>query len=120
MARVTVERALDKCDSRFELAILMFYRAHAIANGSQTAVDADNKFAVMALRELENGKIDIDELKKTVIKKYALEQQVSIAHDAFIANDASIKFDENMEIERKNNETAGKNASLNVPSDYFA
>ena len=64
MARVTVERAINQCDSRFELAVLVSYRAHAIANGSQVAVDSANKFAVLALREIEEGKIDIEELKK--------------------------------------------------------
>ena len=120
MARVTVERALDKCDSRFELVVLMSYRAHAIANGSQTAVNADNKFAVMALREIESGQIDVDELKKTIIEKYLLESQVGNTNDSFIATDASVKFDEDVKNDKKDNEASGKNATLNVSSDYFA
>ena len=119
MARVTIERALDKCDSRFELVVLMSYRAHAIANGCQTAVNNDNKFAVMALRELESGKIDIDELRKTVIEKYAIESQANVAVDSFIAEDSSVKFDD-VAVNEKESETNGKNATLNVSEDFFA
>ena len=93
MARVTIERSLAKVNSRFELAVLTSYRAHAIACGSQTAVNANNKFAVLALREIENGKIDVDQLKATIVEKYALESQVNTAKNSFIINDYFIKDD---------------------------
>ena len=57
MARVTVERTLDKVDSRFELVVLTAYRAHAIYCGSQTLVNANDKYAILALREVESGKL---------------------------------------------------------------
>ena len=121
MARVTIERTYDKCDNRFKLVMLVAYRAHAIANGSQTAVNSDNKFAVIALREVEAGKIDIDELEKTVIEKYALENQVSVADNTFIIEDNSVKFDDaTSTTEDDKNNTVGKNVTLNVDKDYFA
>ena len=72
MARVTVERTLDKVDSRFELVVLTAYRAHAIYCGSQTLVNANDKYAILALREVESGKLDIEKLRDTVIRKYAI------------------------------------------------
>ena len=119
MARVTIENALHQCESRFELAVLAAYRAHAIANGSQTAVNSDNKFAVVALREIEAGKIDMEELKKIVIEKYALENQVGYAADAFIINDQSVKVDTTIEEDNKGHNNI-KNVNLNLDSDYFA
>ena len=73
MARVTIERTLDKVGSRFELVVLAAYRAHAIYCGSQTAVNRNDKYAVLALREMECGKVSVDELRDIVVKKYALE-----------------------------------------------
>ena len=59
MARVTIERINDKCDNIFELVVLASYRAHEIDCCQKSLADADNKFAVMALREIEQDKIDI-------------------------------------------------------------
>lgn len=122
MARVTVERILDKCESRFELAVLISYRAHAIACGSNTAVNTTNKFAVAALREIEQGKIDVEELKNTVIEKYALESKVNAAKNSFIINDYSVKEDNNnVEVELSNEDKQeNKKTSLNISKDYFA
>lgn len=134
MARVTIERALERCESRFELVVLLAYRAHAIAFGSETAVQADNKFAVMAIRELEAGKIDVDELRNTVIKKYAFESQVNSSANSFIINDYSMEMDEDDEevgvdiksiiaTSDENVTKAGrkkKDNDLNLPSNYFS
>ena len=121
MARVTIERSLEKCESRFELVVLTSYRAHAIANGSQTAVNTDNKFAVVALREIEAGKIDMDELKKTVLEKYALDSKINASTNAFIIDDHSVRLgdvNENDEDEKSNDKS--NHSSLNVDKDFFA
>ena len=120
MARVTVERSLEKCDSRFELVVLTSYRAHAIANGSQTAVESDNKFAVVALRELEADKIDIDELRNTVIEKYALDSQVNLSANSFITNDRSVRLGDVESNGEKESGGSLKNVGLNVDKDFFA
>ena len=134
MARVTIERALQHCESRFELVTLLSYRAHEIAFGSETAVQADNKFAVMAVRELEAGKIDIDELRDTVIKKYAMESKFNVAANSFVINDYSSDSDEepddvSNDVNTKSislNESAvkagrkKKDNDLNLPSNYFS
>ena len=120
MARVTIERLLDKVDSRFELVLLAAYRAHAIAYGSQ-------KYAVLALREMEAEKISIDELRDIVVKKYALENSAISTENSFVANDFSFEQymnnNENQNnIQINNNQLDGndKEIELKVASDFFA
>ena len=122
MARVTIERLLDKVESRFELVVLAAYRAHAIYCGSQTAVNRNDKYAVLALREIEEGKIKIDELKKIVLEKYAMETKFSTASHSFVENDISFTemSDDRNNIAEDNNNQLVKNVELNVSKDFFA
>ena len=123
MARVTIERTLDKVSSRFELVVLAAYRAHAIYCGSQTAVNRNDKYAVLALREIEEGKIKIDELKKIVLEKYAMESKFSTASHSFVENDISfteMSNDENNIAENNSDNQIVKNVELNVSKDFFA
>ncbi|WP_119342596.1 DNA-directed RNA polymerase subunit omega [Facilibium subflavum] len=66
MARVTVEDCLDKIDSRFELILLAAQRArHLMLSGEEPRVDWDNdKSTVVALREIAEGVISKDEIRK--------------------------------------------------------
>ena len=123
MARVTVERILDKVDSRFELVVLAAYRAHAIYCGSRTAVNRNDKYAVLALREIEEGKIDIDELKKTVLEKYAMEKSFSTASHSFVEDGFSFSEVENSEnniADDSDDNRIVKNVELNVDKNFFA
>ena len=125
MARVTVERTLDKVDSRFELVVLTAYRAHAIYCGSQTLVNASDKYAILALREVESGKLDIEKLRDTVIRKYAIEGKTTTSQHSFVSNDFS--FDEaDAENENKiaisseaNGESDDKEVPLSVGANFF-
>lgn len=108
MARVTVERTLSKCENRFELVVLVSYRAHAIACCSSSLVDSGNKYAVSALREIEAGKIDIDELRNTVIQKYAIENKRSITNNSFMVSDFSLKNGKELNEDNSNNARIGK------------
>ena len=68
MARVTVEDCILKVPNRFELVVLASQRARDLASGSEETVDRDNdKNPVVALREIAEGTIDIEELKNQVI-----------------------------------------------------
>ena len=60
MARITVEECLDYVDNRFELVMVASKRARQIATqGKDPMVDvADDKPSVIALREIEKGLID--------------------------------------------------------------
>ena len=65
MARVTVEDCVDKVPNRFDLVMLASHRAREITAGSPPTVDRDNdKNPVVALREIAEGKIGIEMLKK--------------------------------------------------------
>ncbi len=64
MARVTVEDCLQHVDNRFELIMVASRRARQIANqGADARVPEDNdKPTVLALRELADNKISVDEI----------------------------------------------------------
>lgn len=69
MARVTVEDCIDKVGSRFELVLLAAKRASQIANGAPLTIDRDrDKNPVVALREIARNKLDLDELKESMVK----------------------------------------------------
>lgn len=66
MARVTVEDCLEHVENRFELVMLAAKRARDIAvRGEQPMVEWENdKPTVVALREIAEGLISADLLKK--------------------------------------------------------
>ena len=65
MARVTVEDCVTKVRNRFELVLLAAQRARDIHSGSDLTVDRDNdKDAVVALREIAEEKIELDQLRQ--------------------------------------------------------
>ena len=57
MARVTVEDCLEMVDNRFALVVLAAKRTRQLLNGATPLVDGKNKPAVMALREVADGRI---------------------------------------------------------------
>ena len=63
MARVTVEDCLDKIPNRFDLVVLAARRARDLTLGRAPFVERENdKPTVIALREIADGKIDLDYL----------------------------------------------------------
>ena len=77
MARVTVEDCIEKIPNRFKLVLLAAQRGRDISAGSALTVERDNdKNPVVALRELADQTVDIDELEENVIK--SLQQYVEI------------------------------------------
>ncbi len=70
MARVTVEDCLNKVDNRFQLVLIASKRAHQLALGAESRLDHDTneKVTVQALREIAEGKITPDEIKRIHIK----------------------------------------------------
>lgn len=68
MARVTVENCIDKVQDRFELVIVASQRAKELYNGSPAMVAKDDdKNTIIALREIEENKLNIPEIKEQVI-----------------------------------------------------
>ena len=64
MARVTVEDCIKIVDNRFELVMLAAQRARSLSSGAELTVDRDNdKNPVIALREIAEKNIELDELE---------------------------------------------------------
>lgn len=61
MARITVDDCLKKIPNRFDMTLVATTRARQLAIGSTPMVEpARDKPTVIALRELAQGKIDMD------------------------------------------------------------
>ena len=68
MARVTVEDCIDKIPNRYELLMVAAQRAKDISAGSALTVNRDNdKNAVVALREIAEGTVNIEELQHSLV-----------------------------------------------------
>ena len=68
MARVTVEDCIDKVPNRYELLMIAAQRAKDISAGSPLMVDRDNdKNSVVALREIAEEKVSIEELQRSLV-----------------------------------------------------
>ena len=71
MARITVEDCIDKFPSRFELVLVASNRARKLYSGEEPTVEKDNdKNTVIALREIANETISIDELRNDLVEEY--------------------------------------------------
>ena len=68
MARVTVEDCVEKVPNRYELLMVAAQRAKDIESGSPLLVDRDNdKNSVVALREIAENKVSIENLQKSLV-----------------------------------------------------
>ena len=68
MARVTVEDCVKKVPNRFDLVLLATGRAKSLAGGTPLTLDRDNdKNTVVALREIEEGTVELETLRNNVI-----------------------------------------------------
>ena len=75
MARVTVEDCVLKIPNRFNLVMLAAQRARNITAGAGLTIERDeDKNPVIALREIADETIEIDELSESLIK--SLQQHV--------------------------------------------
>jgi DNA-directed RNA polymerase subunit omega len=68
MARVTVEDCVLKVPNRFDLVMVAAQRAREISAGAQLTLERDNdKNPVVALREIADATVNIDELSNSVV-----------------------------------------------------
>ena len=78
MARITVEDCLKKIDNQYDLVLLAKERTSQLNSGAEMLVEKDNdKNTVVALREIGEGKISIDELKKNAVLRLRKEPNES-------------------------------------------
>ena len=69
MARITAEDCIVKVPNRFELVMYAAQRARGISAGAALTVDRDNdKNPVVALREIAESTVPVDELEASLIK----------------------------------------------------
>ncbi|MBS7328102.1 MAG: DNA-directed RNA polymerase subunit omega [Oxalobacter sp.] len=64
MARITIEDCLKKIPNRFELTLCATYRARQLLQGHTPKVDSKDKMTVVALREIAEGYIGTEMLRK--------------------------------------------------------
>ena len=68
MARVTVEDCIDKIPNRYDLVMVAAQRARDISAGSPLCVERDNdKNSVVALREIAENRVSIEDLQKSLV-----------------------------------------------------
>ena len=74
MARITVEDCLKKVESQYDLVLLAKERTSQLNSGAEMLVESDNdKNAVIALREIGDNKISVEELKNNSIARLRKE-----------------------------------------------
>ena len=84
MARVTVEDCIDKVDSPYELVLVAKERATQLNSGIEPSVEKDNdKNTVIALREIANENIKVNELTDSAVYKLRkhIEQVDDLSED---------------------------------------
>ena len=82
MARITVEDCLEKIESQYDLVLLAKERTSQLNSGAEMLVEADNdKNTVIALREIADGKVTIEELKNNSIARLRKEPDENLAEE---------------------------------------
>ena len=93
MARITVEDCIDKFPSRFELVLVASNRARKLHSGDNPTVDRDNdKNTVIALREIADETITVENVKNDLIEEYQTltlndEEEVDNGDDSNLINE---------------------------------
>ena len=74
MARITVEDCLEKVENQYDLVLLAKERTVQLNAGSPMLVEQDNdKRTIISLREIGDGKIEVDEIEASAIKRLRKE-----------------------------------------------
>jgi len=97
MARITVEDCLEKIENQYDLVLLAKERTSQLNSGAEMLVEKDNdKNTVIALREIGDGKIPIEELKNNLITKLRKEPDENLEKE-----EVEEVFDDNFEKQYK-------------------
>ena len=84
MARITVEDCLDKVDNQYDLVLLAKERTVQLNAGSPMLVEEDNdKRTIISLREIGDGKIPVEELEQSAIKRLRKEPDEAEQQEEF-------------------------------------
>ena len=86
MARVTVEDCIDKVESPYELVLVAKERATQLNSGIEPTLDKDNdKNTVIALREIAEENIKVQELTESAV--YKLRKLVEQVDEGVVADE---------------------------------
>ncbi len=112
MARITVEDCIDKFDSRFELVLVASNRARKLHSGEQPTVEKDNdKNTVIALREIADETISVDQFKLSLVEEY---QSTSPIDDEELALDSDDDIEDQEADSEINSEVTDENIKTEV------
>ena len=124
MARITVEDCIDKLPSRFELVLVASNRARKLHSGESPTIEKNNdKNTVIALREIADETIPIEELKKNLIEEYQTvslseeEEELSLENSDEEREDNSEEIDNNSKDEEKDQYSDDKERDENSNLD---
>ena len=82
MARITVEDCIDKVEGPYDLVLIAKERAVQLNSGEKPNVDPENdKNTVIALKEIAEKKVSVNELKESAINKLRqhIEQDIGVS-----------------------------------------
>jgi DNA-directed RNA polymerase subunit omega len=93
MARVTVEDCVTKIPNRFQLVMMAAQRSRELSVGGELTVDRDDdKNPVVALREIADETIPLDELETAVIE--GLQRNIDVDEIAEEEDDEMLQVTE--------------------------
>jgi len=84
MARITVEDCIDKVEGPYDLVLIAKERAVQLNSGEKPNVDPENdKNTVIALKEIAEKKVSVNELKESAINKLRqhIEQDIDVSEE---------------------------------------
>ena len=95
MARVTVEDCIEKISNRFDLVLTAAQRARNIQKGELLTIDRDDdKNPVIALREIADETIDINQIEDRTIQ--SMQRFNESEEEVTVSDEASATADEDM------------------------
>ena len=119
MARVTVEDCVEKVSSRFQLVLLAAQRSREILAGSPITVEKDNdKNPVIALREIADETLDIDELTDALVASQQRHVDFDILEDETEEDEVELlESESNVEGVSLGDSVDEKVNQIEIPSD---
>jgi DNA-directed RNA polymerase subunit omega len=82
MARITVEDCMTKIDNQYDLVLLAKERTVQLNAGSEMLVSEDNdKRTIISLREIGEGKVQVDDLEKSAIIRLRKEPDENLQQE---------------------------------------
>ena len=82
MARITVEDCMTKVDNQYDLVLLAKERTAQLNAGAEMLVPEDNdKKTIISLREIGEGKIQVDDLQKSAIIRLRKEPDENLEQE---------------------------------------